>query len=145
MINIKGCEIKMEEKLLNEWQERLGLTDWAIVLKCNCNLDEMELDNSAGETRWTNCNKTAIIRIMSKENYGNDRILAFDFERILVHELLHIKFSYLQLENNTYESKVLDETIHQLIDDLARAFVMTKRNQTKRKLNCKKVEKNNGI
>ena len=46
----------------------------------------------------------------------------------------------MQLENKTYESKVLDETIRQLIDDLARAFVMAKRGETKRKLNCEKVK-----
>lgn len=130
----------MEKMLIEEWQERLGLSDWAIILRYNCEREDLEDENAVGETSWIDSNKSAVIRIVSEKVYGNDRIIDFDFEKTLVHELLHIKFSYLQLENKTYESKVLDETIRQLIDDLARAFVMAKRGETKRKLNCEKVK-----
>lgn len=130
----------MEKKLIEEWQERLGLSDWAIIMRYNCEREDLEDENAVGETSWIDSNKSAVIRIVSEKVYGNDRIIDFDFEKTLVHELLHIKFSYLQLENKTYESKVLDETIRQLIDDLARAFVMAKRGETKRKLNCEKVK-----
>lgn len=114
-----------EEKLLNEWQQRLGLTDWVITLRYNCKQDDMELGEVAGETDWVNVNKTANIRIVSKEVYGS-RIIKYDFERILVHELLHVKFQYLQIESNSYEAKVFDEVQHQLIEDLAQALVMAK-------------------
>ena len=131
----------MEEKLLEEWQERLGLQDWAIVLRYNCKFNDLETENACGETLWSNTIKNATIKIVSQEEYGNDRSLPYDFEKILVHELLHIKFGLLDLMNNSYESKVVDELRHQLIDDLARALVMAKRGETKRKLekNCKKV------
>lgn len=76
-----------------------------------------------------------------RKHIGYDRIIEFDFEQILVHELLHIKFGLMSFTSNTYESKVNAEFRHQLIDDLARALVMAKRGQTKRKLakDCKKV------
>ena len=32
----------MEEKLLEEWQERLGLQDWCIILRYNCKKEDME-------------------------------------------------------------------------------------------------------
>lgn len=128
----------MEEKLLNEWQERLGLQDWAIILRYGCKQEDLELEECCGETQWQTSIKCATIKIISEEIYGNDRILDFDFEKTLVHELLHIKFSLLDMLNNSYESKVVDELRHQLIDDLARAMVMSKRGETSRKLNCEK-------
>lgn len=125
---------KMVELLLNEWKERLGLQDWVIVVRYNCKFEDLDTSESVGETLWATSIKNATIRIVSKEEYGDDRTLPFDFEKILVHELLHCKFSILDVFNGSYESKVLEETRHQLIDDLARALVMAKRGETKRKL-----------
>lgn len=135
----------MEEKLLNEWQERLGLQDWVIVLRYNCKFSDLETQDSIAETLWRTTIKNATIRIISKEEYGTDRTLPFDFEKTLVHELLHIKFGLLDVMDRTYESKVVDELRHQLVDDLARALVMAKRGETKRVLEkrCKKVKKIN--
>lgn len=129
------------ESLFNEWKERLGLQDWTIALRYNCKMEDMELEG-AGETDWNNINKCGTIKIISKEEYGNDRILDYDFERILVHELLHCKFGVIDITDRTYESHVADELRHQLIDDLARALVMAKRGETKRKLakSCKEVK-----
>lgn len=49
--------------------------------------------------------------------YG-DRIVPFNFEKTLVHELLHLKFSFW-CQN---EDDVGDRVMHQMIDDLARAL-----------------------
>ena len=56
-----------EEKLLNEWQERLGLQDWAITLSINCKLENMELGEVAGETEWSCSIKSASIKIISEK------------------------------------------------------------------------------
>ena len=133
----------MEEQLLEEWQERLGLQDWAICLRFNCKQEELEDQGAVGETEWSTTIKSALIRIVSKEVYG-DRILGYDFEKTLVHELLHLKFGIIDLEKGTYESDVAELARHQLIDDLARALVMAKRGETKRKLadDCPKTRNN---
>ena len=132
----------MESKLLEEWQERLGLTDWAIILRYNCKKEDMdEPEYSIGETHWETTSKCARICIISKEEYGEDRMLPYDFEKTLVHELLHCKFSMIDKDLNTYEGIVAEQARHQLIDDLARALVMAKRGETKRNLNCEKVKK----
>ena len=133
----------MEEKLLEEWQERLGLQDWQIILKYNCKKDQMDDPQySVGETNWETTNKCARICIISKEEYGTGKMLDFDFEKTLVHELLHCKFSMIDKDLNTYEGIVTEQARHQLINDLAMALVMAKRGQTKRKLalDCKRVE-----
>lgn len=130
----------MEEKLLEEWQERLGLQDWCIILRYNCKKEDMEdSEYSIGETQWETTNKCARICIISEQEYGKDKMLNYDFEKTLVHELLHIKFALIDKDLNTYEGIVAEQARHQLIDDLARAFVMTKRNETKRKLDVEKA------
>ena len=110
---------------LQEWQERLGLTDWAISLHDCMPADEMPEENSSGFAEFQEVNKTARIEIMDPDEYG-DRVIPFDYERILVHELLHLK---LCLISETFGEDVLRERIaHQLIDDMARALVDAKRN-----------------
>lgn len=97
-------------------------------------------DYSIVETTWETTNKCARIKVISKEEY-EERMLAYDFEKILVHELLHCKFSMIDKDLNTYEGIVAEQARHQLIDDLARALVMAKRGQVNRKLDCDKVKK----
>ncbi len=128
-----------ELDLLEEWQERLGLHDWAIKLAYNCKQEDLSNPDWQGENTWNSSIKCSTIKIVSPEVYGNDRIMKFDFEKTLVHELLHIKFGLLDIVDHTYESNVVDGLRHQLIDDLARALVMAKRGTTKRKLDCNKV------
>lgn len=130
-----------EELLLNEWQERLGMQDWAIILRYNCKRGDMDNPEfSVGETAWETTCKTARICIISEEEYGTELMLDFDFEKTLVHELLHCKFSMIDKDLNTYEGIVTEQARHQLIDDLARALVMAKRKETKRVLSTEKVK-----
>lgn len=128
--------ITTANELLDEWQERLGLQDWAIILRFN--LLEEDMNNNAGETIWNNVNKVAEIHIIREEDFNS--LIPYDYERILVHELLHIKFGFLQTEPEKYEDIVFDEAQHQLIDDLARALVMAKRGETKRLLSCDRIK-----
>ena len=131
----------MKEKmnnLLNEWQERLGLQDWVIVLCYNCKPKDLKLENCNAETEWVVSIKNATIRMLDKK-YDTDGTLKYDIEQALVHELLHIKFGIFDINTYDYAGTVVDELRHQLIDDLARALVMAKRKQTKRTLNCEKV------
>lgn len=116
---------KRHKALLNEWQERLGLQDWRIKLCPKCTPGEMEMENAAGCTIWTESIKSAKIQILNPKYYG-DRIVPFDFEKTLVHELLHLKLSLVSSEVDTLQERVT----HQMIDDLGRAFVSAKRGDT---------------
>lgn len=110
------------QELLKEWKERLGLQDWYIELVDNCSLNDMVLKDCAGETEWQEVGKCAVIRIISKKDYGS-RILPFDKEKTLVHELLHCKFCLLGESGNDLQDRIQ----HQLIDDIAKALVNAKR------------------
>lgn len=113
---------KEHKKLLQEWMQRLGLQNWRIAL-CGCCIEsEMEIPECAGCTSWQEVNQCAKIQIISPDCYG-DRIIPFDWEETLVHELLHIKMCLLTDSKNELAERVG----HILIEDLARALVDAKR------------------
>ena len=113
---------KQSEKLLKEWVSRLGLSDWRIKLRDNMNPEDMTLSDVSGCTTWNESIKCAFIEIVNPSYYGN-RIVPFDYEKTLVHELLHIKTSFLTDGVGELQERVG----HQMIDDLARALVDAKR------------------
>lgn len=116
----------MSKELLSEWQNRLGLQDWRIQLVDNCRPEDMTIENTAGCTEWTEVIKTARIEILDPKYYGN-RIVPFDYEKTLVHELLHLKTCLVSDQVDALQVRYM----HQIIDDLARAFVDAKRNGRK--------------
>lgn len=109
-------------KLMKEWQKRLSMQDWRIALYTDCPPDEMSLDDSSGCVSWQESTKTACIQILDPKFYGK-RVAPFDFEKTLVHELLHLKFCMFYDK----EGEVRERLVHQSIDDLARALVDAKR------------------
>lgn len=108
--------MKFEDKL-KYWQHRLMLDNWHIVLRDNCPLSDFILKEVQGETEWDTVNRCAVIKIISKNEYGN-RIIPFDKEKVLIHELLHIKFSLLWESNSDTQNLIL----HQLIEDMANSL-----------------------
>lgn len=108
--------------LLKEWQKRLGLHEWRIKLMPKCAPDEMEIQDVVGCTAWSETIKSARIEILDPAYYG-ERIVPFDWEKTLVHELLHLKTCLVSDRVDVLQERVM----HQIIDDLARAFVDAKR------------------
>lgn len=106
-----------EQRLLEKWQKKLCLQEWRIKLVTHLRPEEMTVSNVAGCTDWSESIKTARIEIINPAFYG-DRIVPFSFEKTLIHELLHLKFSFWCQD----EYSVADRLMHQYIDDLARAF-----------------------
>lgn len=110
------------DNLLLFWIECLQLKDWTIELTT----DVYEMpngDKDCGQVQYSEAGKAAHIYIMHPDLYG-DRVVPFDPEKTLVHELLHIKMCLLDCrEDDNLQSRVL----HQLIDDLAKALVKARR------------------
>ena len=104
------------------WADKLGLSNWNIHFVENCSPNDMRLDACAGEAEWDVTGRNATIRIIDPKDYG-DRMVPFDREKTLVHELLHIKFSMLDESGDPLRDKLT----HQMIDDLAKALVRAKR------------------
>lgn len=107
-----------ELALLEKWKRKLCLQEWRIRLLTHLRPEEMTIaGTAAGCTEWSEANKTARIEIINPACYG-DRIVPFNFEKTLVHELLHLKMTFwCQNDDN-----VSDRLMHQIMDDLARAL-----------------------
>lgn len=110
------------ENLLKEWQDRLCLNDWVIKIIDNCPTCDFSLRDCAGECAWNEVGRSAIIKLVSSEEYG-DRIVPYDKEKTLVHELLHIKFCFIDESENALQNRLL----HRLVDEMAVALVKAKR------------------
>ncbi len=113
------------EKLMREWQNRIGLQDWTIVLSDMRRPEDMAVQGVSGDVDWTEANKTAVIEILDPQFYG-ERIVPFDYEKTLVHELLHLKLSLVSDHVDDLQARYM----HQIIDDFARAFVDAKRSES---------------
>ena len=86
----------------------------------------MHDQNACGECTWDYIHKCAVINILNPKDYG-ERVVPFDKEKTLVHELLHCKFAMIDNSGND----IVDRHIHQLVEDLAKALVKANREYTK--------------
>ena len=110
------------ERLLATWKARLMMEDWVIKLRYEVDPDGMPLDGD-GATEWVESTKGAYIYMLN-EKFRGEKIIPFDWEQILVHELLHIKFSLLDVSD---QGDLRHRVLHQIIDELARALVDAER------------------
>lgn len=119
---------------LGEWQTRLFLSDWIIMLEL---LDEpivvgsWEMDGKVNRIEET---KTAEIKIVAKDT-NPDGCVKFCAEEILVHELLHLRLDMFDMsgmsgrgDNPSIENIVYDIAQHQMVEQMARSFIMAKYN-----------------
>ena len=112
----------MNNELLSYWVKVLRLTDWTIKLIDNCSPDDLSTPRARGECEWEEVCRVAVIRIIDEKYYG-EQIVPFDYEKTLVHELMHIKFHLLDENENELQNRV----VHQLVEDMAVALVQAKR------------------
>lgn len=114
------------EMYLRYWRKCLDLEDWHIRLDDECDISDMDIE-TVGQTTWQEVSKTARIQIIDPVHYG-ERVIPFDYEKTLVHELLHLKTCLLTDNVDPLQERVG----HILIDDLARALVDAKRSEAER-------------
>ena len=110
--------------LLLKWVSILKLGDWDIRFKWKCDPMRMAIQNSAGCTSYNDICRQAVIEIADLSQYQPDmQGFDLDYERILVHELMHLKMSIL----DTGESEIQNKAVHILVDSLAQALVKANR------------------
>lgn len=110
-----------EYDLLKYWQNRLNLNDWNIKLLIN--MDICEMSGTFGYVEFTETTKYAVIRIVDKNKLDNERKEIFNFEKTLVHELLHLKFSLFDNSGNDFQ----DRYLHQYIEEFS--LILTKKDK----------------
>lgn len=110
---------------LKWWQEKLFLADW-IIKASICEPCDFDNEGNMGENSFDMVNKCCVIRILDKKYYGN-RIMKYCAEKVLVHELLHLKYNWIANES-TYEGKYVDVMEHGLLEQMAKSLIMAKYN-----------------
>ena len=107
------------------WIEKLQLKDWNIVV----GIGKCEDDNNHGENETEWVGKSAMITIERREDM--DDFICKQYEEIvLVHELLHCKIMLYEKDRMTIEEFQFMLNQHQLIEQMAKALIMTKYNLT---------------
>jgi len=108
--------------LLKEWQERLFLQHWNISFYVADSLSNEDAGQSI--VQWVNsCGTITLLSEKTLKEKGGF-IEKVCHEQILIHELLH--FKYMWLNGSSLESTVYAEKQHQLLEQMAKSLYMAK-------------------
>ena len=115
---------------LSYWQRVLRLQDWLIHVEM---VDSDEIDNNSGECQVHQHTKTVVIKLIKPEAFNRTSAFSknfpnnLDVEITLVHELLHVPFDGLFVEDD--DDEIREEREEQAIELLAQALVRLDRGQ----------------
>ena len=116
------------DEYLERWKTILGLQDWMIKASV-VGKEYMPLEDSAGVNEYNIPMMQSLIYILDPKDYEDDTMDVYIAEKILVHELLHLVFTYVDREND-YESKIVDLIEHQKVEKMAKSFIKSRYNLT---------------
>ena len=123
-----GAEVILTEAelldLCTDWLKILDIRHWNVALRV-CRASEMKLEASCGVVSITYATLQALISILDPIDFTKGSFF-YDMEQTLVHELLHLKFAFLDYEEEEI-SKQGDLLLEQSIDSLAKTLVRLKR------------------
>jgi hypothetical protein len=131
----KLLTIEELEALLFEWQGRLCLTEWDIVLKIVRRSEFGEEDNQADIT-YNELSSQGIIRILDPIDWDND-LFNQDMEKALVHELLHLMWHDFEPADEKSREHIL---WHRRLETTARIMVALKRSGLAMSMEAKEVK-----
>lgn len=112
------------EALCRTWQERLRLQDWDVSVRLVRHRD-MSLRDSHACCEWQTPKMRALIQIEAEVDAmpQNDwHHSATDHEYSVVHELLHLHFAPLNVENGSPEDTAQEIAIHRIALALVAAY-----------------------
>ncbi len=137
------------EEACYKWQQILRLENWDIVLSIERAKNFADLDNQ-GEIEYRLELGAAAIRILHPDDWPDNTQWVYDMEKTLVHELLHLHFSFFEPEdkkslNYTLWERTI-ETLARIIVDLERSgteiqFALLDEDETKEKTKSSKKSK----
>lgn len=112
------------QELFDKWVRILRLSDWDIRFHWRVHTAEMAQRDSAGCCSFNWVCKQAVIEIADPEKYKMDMPgFKFDYEQVLVHELMHLKLSLV----DDPDDNMVNAVVHQLVDELAKSFIAASR------------------
>ncbi len=120
------------QERLTYWRQVLRLRDWKIAAKFVESSDDID-DSNSGSCHVHQHTKAAIIKLLKPEAYNMTSSFSQAFpentdqEVTLVHELLHIHFDGLFVEED--DNEIREEREEQAIELIAEALVKLDRGQ----------------
>lgn len=110
---------------LREWQTRLFLDDWIIKLEL-VEQHEMPDTDCDGYNRFFKTTKASKIFIAKKAKDDADCLIKHCEEHRLVHELLHCKYNWLEIDGHNFTAAYFDVLDHALLEQMAKSLIMAK-------------------
>ena len=115
---------------LKFWKHLLFIDHWIVkisfVEKGGCNFKNTE-NNGLNEFVISHC--ASHIKLENPTEDSKGRIVKCCQEQILIHELLHLKYNWV-MNTDTYEGKFLEESEHQLLEQMSRSLLIARYNLT---------------
>lgn len=100
------------------WSSVLDLSRWSIKFQWKVKATEMNINDAFGCATFNKVTRLAVIQIIDQDDV-TEPMGKFDYEKTLVHELLHLKMAFLDDSGDDLR----DTMTHAMIDDLAVSFV----------------------
>lgn len=91
-------------RLFEKWRKILHLEAWDIKFQWCVRGRDMNLQDCMGCTSFLHESHQAIVQMLDPVDFDND-LFSYDYEKTLVHELLHLRFS--DLENSAQQAGIL--------------------------------------
>lgn len=132
----KPIEVFLSQEQLDDclkwWQHRLYLDGWIIkarVVNTITDVDGNEVDSAVGYNQLAYAVSQSYIQILSEDGFNrlNPICTHICMEQVLVHELLHCIYNWIE-GNESYEGIYLMGKEHQQIEQMAKSFIMAKYN-----------------
>ena len=120
------ASVKQAYDCLHYWQEKLFLQDWTIKLIL-ATPEDMNMQEVCGENVYQVDSKSCVIKILKPEYYG-DRIIKYCAEQILIHELLHCLYNWVERNYDSIEVAYYDTLEHARLEQMAKSILMVKYN-----------------
>ena len=117
------------EKYMKEWQHILFLDHWYLEPRLVNDLRDDEGEECWGLNVHEQVSRVATISVRKFRPGEDDQApKKYCAEQILVHELLHCYYGWLQRDGGAYDSVLCSVKEHQQLEMMAEAFILAKYN-----------------
>jgi len=106
------------------------LTDWTIKAQFAepKTLKDENGTRLLGQNEFQIINKCAVITIVKFDNDSKNSITRISHECVLIHELLHCKYNWIEATYSLVESIYYNALEHSLLEQMAKSLFMAKYN-----------------
>lgn len=119
------------EECLRWWQHKLYLDSWMILAHTTDEIVDDKGENqdyTEGFNTFVFESSQASIQILTKKAHDeNNMLFKYCAEKVLVHELLHCKYAWMD-NQGSYEGVYVCSREHQLLEEMAKSLIMAKYN-----------------